>query len=113
MPQGTWPVVLEVLGEDLLSTLLATSAASMRRYREGQRATPGPVAHRLHFLALLLADLAGAYNEYGIRRWFVRPRQRLDGRSPMEVLGSGFDPYGPDAARVRALVDALQASGAA
>ena len=113
MPRGTWPVVLEVLGDDLLGTLLGTSAASMRRYKDGQRTTPGPVADRLHFLALLLADLAGAYNDYGIRRWFVRPRQQLDGRSPRDVLGPGFDPHGPDAARVRALVDALQASGAA
>ena len=113
MPLGTWPVVSEVLGDDLLATLLATSAASMRRYKDGQRATPGPVAHRLHFLALLLADLAGAYNEYGIRRWFVRPRQQLDGRSPLDVLGPGFDPHGAEAERVRALVDALQASGAA
>lgn len=113
MPAGTWPVVLEVLGEDLLATLLDVSPASIRRYRDGQRPTPGPVAHRLHFVALLLADLAGAYNDYGVRRWFTRVRQQLDQASPLELLQGGFDPEGSEACRVKTLVDALVSAGAA
>ena len=30
------------------------------------------IAGRLHFLATVVGDLAGAYNEIGIRRWFER-----------------------------------------
>lgn len=113
MPAGTWPVLIEVLGEKLLSTLVDVSAASLRRYAHGQRATPGPVAQRLHFLALLVADLSGAYNDYGTRRWFARPRYQLDGASPLELLEHGFDPDGPEASRVRQLAANLVAAGAA
>lgn len=112
MPASTWPVVLDVLGEELLAALLDVSPVSIRRYRDGQRPTPGPVAHRLHFLALLLADLAGAYNDYGIRRWFTRSRQQLDGASPLQLLQGGFDPEGAAAQRVKGLVDALVSAGA-
>lgn len=113
MPAGTWPVLIEVLGEELLSTLVGVSVASVRRYAQGQRATPGAVAQRLHFLALIVADLSGAYNDYGVRRWFIRARQQLDGASPSELLAPGFDPDGPEARRVRDLAASLVASGAA
>lgn len=112
MPTGTWPVLLEVLGEDLLAMLLGTSTASVRRYRLGERATPGAIAQRLHFLALLVADLSGAYNDYGIRRWFTRPRAQLGGTSPLQLLQGGFDPDGQHAERVHDLVASLAAVGA-
>lgn len=112
MPASTWPVVLDVLGEELLGVLLDVSPVSIRRYKEGHRPTPGPVAHRLHFLALLLADLAGAYNEYGIRRWFGRTRQQLDGKTPLQLLAGGFDPEGAAAQRVKGLVNGLVSAGA-
>jgi hypothetical protein len=113
IPAGTWPVLAPVLGEELLSGLLDVSPASLRRYSQGSRTTPELVAQRLHFLALLVADLSGAYNEYGIRRWFARQRQQLGGLSPYEVLARGFDADGKAAARVRELVDSLAAAGAA
>lgn len=113
MPAGTWPVLLDVLGEDLLATLVHVSPASLRRYTGGQRTTPGPVAQRLHVVALLVADLSGAYNDYGIRRWFSRSRSTLDGASPLELLRGGFDPDGEPAGRVRALATSLRAAGAA
>jgi hypothetical protein len=37
------------------------------------------VAERLHWLAMVVADLAGSYNALGIRRWFERPRALLGG----------------------------------
>ncbi len=113
IPAGTWPVLLQVLGEELLSALVDVSAASLRRYSHGVRTTPELVAERLHFVALLVADLSGAYNEYGIRRWFARQRQQLGGRSPYELLAHGFDAEGKSAQRVRDLVDSLAAAGAA
>jgi hypothetical protein len=113
IPAGTWPVLTRLLGEELLAGLVDVSAASLRRYSQGVRTTPEVVAQRLHFLALLVADLSGAYNEYGIRRWFARPRQQLGGRTPYELLEHGFDADGKPAQRVRELVDSLTAAGAA
>jgi hypothetical protein len=106
-------VLTRLLGEELLAGLVDVSAASLRRYSQGVRTTPEVVAQRLHFLALLVADLSGAYNEYGIRRWFARPRQQLGGRTPYELLEHGFDADGKPAQRVRELVDSLTAAGAA
>jgi hypothetical protein len=68
---------------------------------------------RIHWLALVLADLAGAYNEFGSRRWFDRKRSQLEGRSPREVLVAGWDPADPDVERVRELAAALAGAGAA
>jgi hypothetical protein len=112
MPDGEWPSLLDVLGEDTLALLLSTSTSSVRRYAAGTRATPQDIADRLHVLALVVADLAGAYNEFGIRRWFMRPRPQLDGRSPWEWLGGGWDPDGEPAAQVRELAAALAGAGA-
>jgi hypothetical protein len=112
MPSGEWPSLLATLGEDLLAGLLDVSASSIRRYAAGTRATPQEVADRLHVLALIVADLAGGYNEYGIRRWFTRPRPQLDGTSPLQFLGSDWNPDGEAAARVRDLAAALVGAGA-
>lgn len=113
LPNGEWRPVLAVLGEDLLAELLGVSISSVRRYSAGGRSTPQAVAERLHFLALLLADLAGSYNDYGIRRWFGRPREALGGCRPSELLGADFDVDGADADALRALASRLLGAGAA
>lgn len=112
MPAGEWPALTEALGEDLLAGLLGVSISSLRRYAVGARQTPDAVAVRLHFLALLVVDLAGAYNPYGIRRWFARPRSALDGRPPADLLAGDWSPDGPDARTVRDLASELIGSGA-
>jgi hypothetical protein len=112
-PAGEWGPVIGSLGEDMVAELLGVSVSSVRRYSAGNRATPQDAAERLHFLALLLADLAGSYNDYGIRRWFTRPRAALQGRRPVDVLGEGFDPEGQHAQQVQVLAASLIAAGAA
>jgi len=112
LPNLEWPIVGQVLGESLLTELLDVSSSSLRRYTAGERATPQDVATRLHVLALILTDLVGSYNEFGIRRWFGRPRAQLRDRSPQEVLGPGFDPDGAAAVEVRMLSAALLGAGA-
>ncbi|MGH9129840.1 MAG: hypothetical protein ACRDY2_13005 [Acidimicrobiales bacterium] len=97
----------EALGDDLLARLVGASPTSVGRYRRSQRPTPDPVAHRLHFLALVVADLAGSYNSRGVRRWFCRPRPQLDGLTPRELLAGGWDPEDPGPQRVAALAGAL------
>lgn len=112
-PAGEWEPVIGTIGEDMVAELLGVSVSSVRRYSAGNRATPQDVAERLHFIAMLLADLAGSYNEYGVRRWFTRPRAALQGRRPIDALGVGFDPEGEPARQVQELAASLIAAGAA
>ena len=109
-PAGEWAPVIGTLGEELLAELVGVSVSSVRRYASGSRGTPQDVAERLHFLALLIADLAGSYNDFGIRRWLNRPRTPLGGRSPASLLGE-FDPDGPDATAVAELAATLVGAG--
>jgi hypothetical protein len=113
MPERELSVLLEVFDVDQLATLLDTSAVSLRRYSAGTRTVPDAVAARIHWLALVSSDLAGAYNALGIRRWFDRPRTTLDGKSPRQLLGRGWDPDSAKVDRVRALAAALAGPGGA
>ncbi len=89
VPKAEVKGLLRVFEEDQLSRLLAISRSSVRRYLGGERSMPTAVEDRLHWLALAVGYLLGTYNEWGIRRWFDRPRALLDGRSPSDVLLEG------------------------
>jgi hypothetical protein len=99
--------------KESLAALLGRSRQSIGRYAAGERDTPDDVAARLHFIALVNADLGGSYNERGIRRWWNRPRSTLGNRSPLSVLGAAFDPDSDVAAQVRALAASLVGVGSA
>jgi hypothetical protein len=111
VPSSEWAAVQGVLGRRLLLRLLGVSAASGQRYVRGGRATPDDVAARLHFLALVIGELAGTYNDVGIRRWLLRPRTELGGKSPADRLVRDWSPEdaGPRAVRrlARSLGDAM------
>lgn len=107
VPEQEWRRVVTVLGVEELARLLGISVSSVRRYRAAARTTPHDVAARLHFLALVVGDLSGAYNDMGIRQWFERRRAQLDGQAPGELLGGDWKPTAPGPARVRALSRAL------
>ena len=111
-PEFEWDRLTEVLGLDLLSRLLGISATSLRRYKLAARTTPDDVAERLHFLSLIVGDLAGAYNEFGIRQWFGRKRAQLDGRAPMDCLKPQWKPTQSGPSQIRDLAQALLASPA-
>src|ERR671930_296716 len=83
------------------------SVTSLKRYVSGERDTPDPVAARLHWLALIVGDLAGSYNDIGIRRWFQRKRTRLDGRAPIAFLKGDWDPDEEGPRRMRQLASEL------
>ena len=111
IPASEWPALQSVLGVDLLARLLNLPTASVRRYLSDTR-TPEDIALRLHALALMVGDLAGAYNDVGIRRWFARPRTVLGNRAPVDVLTPGWMPDDPEPRQVRGLANALTASPA-
>jgi hypothetical protein len=111
-PEFEWNRLAEVLGVELLGRLVGISVTSVRRYRANARATPDDVAERLHFLSLVVGDLAGAYNEIGVRQWFERKRAQLDGRTPLDSLKGRWKPAQPGPRRVQDLARALVASPA-
>ncbi len=111
-PAHEWRSLERLFGAERLADLVGVSTASVRRYAAATRDTPDVIAGRLHFLATVVGDLAGAYNEIGIRRWFERRRTLLDGRAPAELLAGEWDPEGPGARRVRDLARSLGASAA-
>ena len=108
-PAGEWPGLREVCGDELLGQILSISHASLRRYAAGERRCPDGVAARLHWLALVVEALEGSYNAIGIRRWFARPRQALDGATPLALLEGAWLPEQPGPQRLKALAEAVQA----
>lgn len=89
-PSTEWQAVRTVLIDDeLLATLLGIKAISVRRYAKGERTCPDEVAARLHWLALLIQQLEGTYNAFGIRRWFHSPAGRLGSRRCPDSLHPG------------------------
>jgi transcriptional regulator with XRE-family HTH domain len=107
IPRFEWKGLARLLDDEQLAALLNVSSSSLKRYESGERATPDAVAARLHFLALVVSDLAGSYNDVGIRRWFKRKRTRLDGRSPEQVLVGDWEPEDARATAVRELAREL------
>src|SRR3954468_2201063 len=107
VPKFEWAGLGRVFDPDRLASLLGVSISSLNRYQSGERDTPDAIAARLHFLALVVGDLAGSYNDIGIRRWFDRKRSALAGRAPAQVLGGEWDPDDPGPSRVRALAREL------
>jgi hypothetical protein len=106
-PGSEWRSVARVFDAEHLAPLLGISVSSLRRYQAGTRSTPDDVAARLHFLALVISDLAGAYNDIGIRRWFTRERSPLDGKTPSALLTGDWSPEDEGPRRVRELAQAL------
>lgn len=91
-PTSEISTLAEIFGFAPLGQLVGASEPSLRRYAAEDRTTPDPVAHRIHFLAQLVAILRGSFNEFGIRRWFQRPHPALNGESPASLLHGDFDP---------------------
>jgi hypothetical protein len=111
-PASEWAPMRAVFGDDVLGDLLGIAPASLRRYAAGERATPQATAERLHWLAMVVSDLAGSYNDFGMRRWFERPRTQLGGKSPRALLGARWTPDAKAAQQVRALAAVLSGAQA-
>ena len=102
-----------IYGLDGAASLLGVAEVSLRRYLTGLRPTPDEVAARAHFVALVSSDLAGSYNQIGLRRWWDRPRAALDGLSPRKALGTDWNPSSEPARAVATLAESLVGSAGA
>jgi hypothetical protein len=106
IPEREVPKLLEVLGTELRD-LLGISPSALQRYRSEDREVPDDVAWRSHVLAGIVGDLAGSYNDRGIRGWFHRQRPQLGGRSPADILSGKWDPFSDEVSAVRELAESL------
>lgn len=112
-PAGEWDALREIVGDQLLARMLKISESSIRRYTAGGRRTPDDVAWRLHAIGGIVSALRGSYNEYGVRRWFDRPRTALDGRTPADVIADADSEDDESFRRVIELAEELLGAGAA
>lgn len=112
-PPGEWDALREIAGDRLLARMLRVSESSIRRYTTGGRRTPDDVAWRLHAIGGVVSALRGSYNEYGVRRWFDRPRAPLDGRTPADVIADAESEDAVGFRRVVELATELLGAGAA
>jgi hypothetical protein len=101
-----------ILGHEILADILEISAASLQRYQSGERETPDEVADRAHFLTSVIAALEGTYNEFGVRRWFERPRTVFGGRTARQLLARRWSSSDESAQRVLNAAESLQSLGA-
>lgn len=111
-PTREWAALLPLFGVEDLARLLGVAPVSIRRYASGARPTPDPVAARLHFLARVVAELKGAYNDVGVRRWFQRRRTVLGGKAPAQILTGDWGPEDRGARKVLELARSLAFSPA-
>lgn len=58
-------------------------------------ALESPEMARLQCLTDLVVLLRATYIEAAVARWFDRPRQRLQGRSPSQILATEWSPSDP------------------
>ena len=103
LPSREIPELVRVLGWPLVIRLTGGSEASLRRYAKETRQAPDDLADRIHWLALVIADLRGGYNDFGVRRWIERPRKQLDGKRPLDILDGHWSPQTAEVQGVRDL----------
>lgn len=112
VPEAELAKLDSTLGHELLIELLDISAASLQRYQSGDRDAPDAIADRAHFLTSVIAALEGTYNDFGVRRWFERPRSVFNGRTARQVLSRRWTPNDEPARSVLAAAESLQHLGA-
>jgi hypothetical protein len=111
-PQPEARQLSSLLGAETVADLVGVSLSSLRRYGAGERTVPDAIAARLHHVAVITSYLAGGYNDFGIRRWFGRPRAQLHGKAPADLLSGEWDSDSPAAQSVLRLAEALNSSPA-
>lgn len=107
LPSLELPKLESLFGTERLAELAGVASSTIRRYLTAQREVPDDVAEHVHLVARIVGDLAGSYNERGIRRWFDRPRSQLGGRTPAEALERAWGRDEREAEAVVALAEAL------
>ena len=112
VPTAELAKLSSILGHELVVGMLDISLASLQRYQNGDREAPDAIAEKAHFLTSVIAALEGTYNEFGVRRWFERPRSVFNSRTARQLLSRRWTPSDESARRVLAAAESLQELGA-
>jgi hypothetical protein len=112
VPAAELAKLSSIMGHELLVGMLDISAASLQRYQNGDREAPDTIAERAHFLTAVIAALEGTYNDFGVRRWFERPRSVFNGRTARQLLTRRWMPSDESARRILTAAESLQELGA-
>jgi hypothetical protein len=107
VPAARLAKLSSILSHELLVGMLEISPASLRRYQNGEREAPDAIAEKAHFLMSIIAALEGTYNEFGVRRWFERPRSIFNGRTARQLLSRPWTSSDESARRVLAAAESL------
>lgn len=100
-------LLIDVLGPDLLASLLGVSKRKLEIYSRKPETIPKEVFLRLAFIVEVAEILRGGYNDKGIYQWFLRKRVQLDYRSPTQVLKYNWFPNQPDPLKILALAKSI------
>jgi len=80
------------LGVDLLAALLHIPKTELFLYDSTSESAPSNIADRVCFIAKIVSILDGAYNDEGMRHWFLRKRAQLNGKSPLQIFYCDWSP---------------------
>lgn len=97
----------DILGFDLLASLLGVSRRELFQYDASLDQIPEVICQRFSFIDKIFGILIGAYNDDGIRQWFLRQRVQLSNRSPAEILKNNWSPDEPEPASVLELAESI------
>jgi hypothetical protein len=112
LPGWDLPALFQIFDLSQLGVLLRIPQPDLKSALEQRVEVSAEVARRAHFLLMIVSDLSGSYTTSGIRKWLVRRRTKLDGRTPLDVLSGDWSPDESMPQRVRSLAASLVTLGA-
>lgn len=86
----------KILGLGLLASILNVSEPELKAYIANPGSISEIILRRLAFLIEVVDILKDAYNDRGIRQWFLRKRIQLNDKSPVEILRENWNPENTD-----------------
>lgn len=92
VPRTEWPAMRSIFGDEALAELLGVSRSSLKRYASAERVTPSKIAERLHWVAMVVADLAGSYNDFGMRSLVRAKPKPAPWSQPSQGVRVGVEP---------------------
>ena len=98
----------DILGPELLASLLKISKRKLEIYIRKPKTIPEEVFLRLAFVVEVTEILKGAYNDTGIRQWFLRKRIiQLNRQSPAQILKYNWLPDQPGPLKILELAKSI------
>lgn len=98
----------DLLGEELLSSLLNISNEKLRGYITKPNTMPGDMIDRIDRLSGICRNLQRKPPVDGIHGWFFKERRRLQHKRPVDILKGDWWPRHPDVLTVLELSDSLR-----